>query len=298
MGANHLLRGLAGVGLALGVASGPAPQVFRGRVDVVSANVSVRDGNKLVTGLGTGNFVLTDNGVPQQIEAVSNEAVPVDLTIVVDVSQEAVAHRRIAEFRSDVQQIGALLKRADRLQVLAAGTYVKAIVPLQPVSDAWSLDALPQGGGLSNVDATAMALIQPAETDRRQVIVVFTEALDTFSTIPRQALPAIAKRSDALLQIVLAKTWTGGVGRGNYGLPSSAMAFVEAAQITGGDGIPLGGGVVDAVKNVLQSFAQSYVLRYSPRGVDPSGWHELSIRVTGTRGSNYRVRARRGYFGG
>ena len=244
---NHLvLTGrLVSVALTIGVLQAPAPQVFRARVDVIAVNVSVRAGNKLVSGLGAGDFVLTDNDVPQPIEAVSNESVPLDVTLVVDVSQEAVAHRRVAEFRSDVERIGTLLKPGDRLQVLANATYVKAIVPLRPMTDAWSLDALPQGGGLSNIDAAAMALMQPADLDRRQVVVIFTEALDTLSSIPRQALPAIAKRSDALVQTVLAKTWTGGVGRGAYRLPSSAQVFVEAAQLTGGDGIPLSGGVVE-----------------------------------------------------
>lgn len=275
-----------------------SPQVFRAGVDVVSVNVSVFSGNRSVSGLSAGDFLLTDNGVPQEIEALSNDAVPLDVTLVVDVSSEAVIHQRIGEFQSDITRIKSLLTPADRFQLLADGTYVTEIVPMQVASESRPLGALPAGGGISTNDAVAFALMQPTPPDRRHLVVAFTEVLDVFSSVRHDELPAIAQRTDALLEVVFARTWTGGPGRGRSQLPATAQAFASAAQITGGDARSLDRGVVDAMKDVLNQFSDGYVLRYTPRGVTRSGWHELAVKITGARNEKLALRARRGYFAG
>ena len=74
----------AGVGIAVSVALWLAPigashqAPFRARTDAVSLTVSVMRGKAPVTGLGAADFTLTDNGVPQTVEVVSLEQVPID----------------------------------------------------------------------------------------------------------------------------------------------------------------------------------------------------------------------------
>ena len=46
---------------------------------------------------------------------------------------------------------------------------------------------------------------------------------------------------------------------------------------------------------ILNNFRTTYVLYYSPRGVDPGGFHTISVTVNRPGAS---VQARRGYFGG
>ena len=76
-----------------------------------------------------------------------------------------------------------------------------------------------------------------------------------------------------------------------------SIALKEAAAATGGElrreklDLP----VARLFKSVIDDFKASYVLRYTPEGVNPGGWHELTVGVKGRR---YDVRARRGYFGG
>jgi len=54
----------------------------------------------------------------------------------------------------------------------------------------------------------------------------------------------------------------------------------------------------DAVvfERVLDEFRSSYLLRYTPEGVERSGWHELEVKIA--RPGSFDVRARRGYEGG
>ena len=46
---------------------------FRGRVDVVSLNISVLSGNKPVLDLKATDFLVTDNGIRQSVSNVSRE---------------------------------------------------------------------------------------------------------------------------------------------------------------------------------------------------------------------------------
>ena len=70
-----------------------AQAVFRARTDSVAISASVKRGNDPVAGLTARDFMLTDNGVPQAIEAVTIESVPLDVTLFMDTSGSAPAAR-------------------------------------------------------------------------------------------------------------------------------------------------------------------------------------------------------------
>src|SRR5262245_31368404 len=60
---------------------------FRTGVDLVALTVTVTDSaNRHVTGLTERDFVVTDDGVPQQVSFFASESVPLDLGIVLDTS--------------------------------------------------------------------------------------------------------------------------------------------------------------------------------------------------------------------
>jgi uncharacterized protein (DUF58 family) len=54
--------------------------------------------------------------------------------------------------------------------------------------------------------------------------------------------------------------------------------------------------VADALERVIGEFRSSYLPRFTPEGVEPTGWHELQVRVP--KSPRYRVSARAGYFAG
>jgi VWFA-related protein len=288
-----------GAAVRLVAAAGQEPvQVFRGQVDVVSVDVSVTDRSRPVVGLRAGDFRLTDNGVPQQIEAASADGVPIDLSLVLDVSNEAFVHRRIEEFRNDAAGIAAVLRPTDQLEIVADTTDVTVLSPMHPASGSMSVSAPPAGGGTSTCDAIVMTLLRSAAPGRRHLVVAFTEAVDYLSVTRWDTVPAVAERSDALLHVVLAQTWTGGYGHGRLAIPHTAQFLVDAAERTGGSTQPLGRSVVDTVKSVIADFHRSYLLHYTPRGVQRSGWHQIAVSVTTPARKKYVVRARTGYAGG
>ena len=80
----------AAVAITVGVSAGTRGQdqrpVFRAGTDVVTIPVSVRSSGSPVAGLSAVDFALLDNGVPQTLEVVSGDAVPADITLIVETS--------------------------------------------------------------------------------------------------------------------------------------------------------------------------------------------------------------------
>jgi hypothetical protein len=273
---------------------------FRTSTDDVQVPVSVRVGSRMVTGLTAADFVLTDNDVPQAIQAVSVESVPVDVTLIVGTSGSTTSVAvRLAK---DVQQIARLLRKDDALRLLRIDTFVEDLRPMAPVSAAFTVDATWRPNGFSSVhDALIAALVRPAAADRRHLVVAITDGVDTMSVTTADRVREVASRSDALLHIVTVRPPASGGARAfvrpRYN-EANLLILTEAAERTGGElrGRGLFGDAdpVSAFKRVFQEFRQSYVLRYAPENVERDGWHELSVTVSGE--PNAIVRARRGYY--
>jgi VWFA-related protein len=189
----------------------PPPQTFRAGTDVVMVDVSVRDGKLVVTGLSAADFVLTDNGVRQQIESVEATSVPLDVTLAVDVSGNpgmawrtaAKASEVNAALQREVNQVASLLRPADRLRLLTIDRYVRQVWPFLPANALPPVRGLEMDGLASTHDALAAALLHPVGPARRHVVIARTKGVDTISAVGAEALRAIAERSDARFHLVL-----------------------------------------------------------------------------------------------
>ena len=310
------------VGCATTVMAAQQP-TFRSDVEVVTVAVSVRDGNRAVTGLRAADFQLTDNGVGQTITSVDVDAVPVDVTLVLDTSgsTEWVVER----FRKDTQEIAALLRPVDQIRVLAIDTFAHELMPMRPAGAAIVLDGPPTGGLTALYDTLAVALMAPLDIDRRHLVVAMTDGIDTYSALRPDGLRLVAARSDAVLHIVHARSKFAGTpvymppDRRHALIPYDQRRFQRAiwgplepfmravyldldrellrlvAESTGGElhGPTLTGtGTVGAFKRVINEFRQTYVLRFTPEG-DRAGWHQLKVTVP--KSPRLTIRARGGY---
>jgi VWFA-related protein len=267
---------------------------FRGRTDLVNVDVAVHSGRTAVSGLSAGDFEVLDNGVAQTIQSLSIGALPIDLTVIVDVSNNVVGSGLANRFASDLRRLEPALRSEDRIRVLQAGTTVTEVVPMRPVSGAGPDARVTFGGGGSVSDALVIAMMRPADLDRRRLVVVFTQGVDYYSVVDRDDVVSVARRADVLLHAIIAEHRVNAVA--GRVVPMAAAAFIDAAEATGGDWRELKGDVIGAVREVVARFRSRYLLRYTPQGVTPGGWHELGVRVP--RNKSYEVRARRGYFAG
>ena len=278
------------------------PPVFRSTALGVAVDVSVRKGNTVVPNLTAADFTLLDSGVPQTIESVQIETVPVDVTLAIDVSGST--RGLLGRYRSDVAAIAALLRPVDRLRLIAFGTQVDEVLRLGSIAGRAPVERLAASSNSAVYDGIAAALLRPTGFDRRHLIVAFTDSYDNRSVVSPELLAAAASRSESVLHIVSPEPPSMGASDviGN-GLFWPAVALDAVAEATGGlRHTPAvwitepGGSLVFDFKKIFDDFRQSYVLRFRPAGVPPHGWHELTVALK-LKGS-YKVRARRGYFGG
>ncbi len=314
MTCRTLLIALAAASSALVAGSRATPgdqATFRSQVDAVSVDVSVRSGGTPVAGLTARDFALFDKGVRQQIEVVDTAAVPLDVSLLIDTSESTELF--VEQFKNDVRKIAAMLGPGDRLRLLTIDTYVNVIFPMQPAAGHPPIDGLTSNGLTSLYDALVAAMLRPVEVNRRHLVIALTDGVDTISATDARVLRDIARRSEATLHVArrplddlnaLLSFQCRMMGRCSPSRRSwipfadhDPAALAEAARLTGGElhepGIFTGGSPASMFKQILDEFRRSYILRFSPRGVVPTGWHELTVRIPAA--PSYSIRARSGY---
>lgn len=276
---------------------------FRARAEVVTVDVSVRRGNRPVADLTAADFRLFDNEVAQRIDWARADTVPIDVTLIVDVSGSTAG--ALDGFREDIVEIASLLRTVDRLQLLSFSNDVELVFPLQPATARPPVEQLETSRFTSANDAAIIGLLQRPTLDRRRLAVMFTDGQDSISRVPAETIERVAAGSETVFHVVWAGT--GGGRRDSmafvplpvWGLAENARQLLEtAAETTGGrtHGTAIfRRSLVGPFTRIFEEMRASYVLQYSPRAVEPGGWHAIRVEVAR---DDVEVRARRGYFGG
>jgi Ca-activated chloride channel family protein len=280
----------------------PASQapVFRAGADVVSVEASVRRDRRPVAGLKAEDFELLDNGVPQPIADVNHEKLPIDVTVLLDVSA-SVTGPALDELRRALRQLRADLGANDRLRLVTFNMSMRRVVDFaEPAVNIDRALASVGGAGSSAVfDSLAVALTAPVPPGRRQLIVLFSDGQDSSSITDAETLLDVAKRTAPTVAVVLtssARQRPASLLRTATKLGSATVGEM-ADQIAGETGgfvasIEPGDSLTSTFRRVLDQFRSSYVLFFTPTGVERLGSHTLEVRV---KRPKVDVRARRGY---
>jgi VWFA-related protein len=292
--------------LALLAAAQQVPS-FRGVTRRVAVDVAVLSGNAPVPGLTSADFTLADNGILQQIDAVGLAEVPVDVSLVVDVSGSTAA--QLETYRRDVSAIAKVVRPIDRLRVIAFETAVREIMPLAPSTGTVPVERLDSGRTSSVYDGIAAALLRRTESGRRHLIVAYTDGAENRSILTSDQIVEIGKSSEAVLNLIAPgrlpfivetdKPCRTGARTEMNAAPAPPCkgppALEQVVEISGGK-VHVGAEMVGAFKKIFRDYLNSYILYFQPTGVASSGWHELTVKIT--RRGRFTVHARRGYFAG
>jgi VWFA-related protein len=259
--------------------------VFRAATDAVTVNVSVRRSNRPVTDLVAGDFTIRDNGVTQKIASLIYEKLPVDLTVLFDVSG-SITGDVLEQLRRSVYELRRSVGPADRLQVLTFNMLARRLIGFDepPAAIDVSFANLATGGASAVRDTLAVALVSESPTDRRQLTVLFSDGRDNVSMTSPSQLIDIARRTTPTFSAVLAT-------------PTRRPAdktYLDLAAETGGSVVSLlpTDRLGDLLRRSVEQFRSSYVLTYTPAGVSPRGRHVIDVSV---RRPGLEVRARKGY---
>jgi Ca-activated chloride channel homolog len=282
-------------GEAVPIQQEPAP-IFRAGADAVTVDASVQRDRRPVVGLKAADFELLDNGVPQEITDVAYEKLPIDVTLLLDVSA-SVSGDDLDELRRALREVRADLGTGDRLRLLTFNMRVQRLIDFteSPSNIDKTLAQLRGGGSSAVFDGLAVALAAAESPGRRRLVVLFSDGQDSSSITDGNTLLDVARRSTSTVAIILASLMHERPASLLRATTEKVGAFSERiAGETGGivTSVKPGENLSSKFRRMLQEFRSSYVLYFIPRGVERSGSHTLDVRV---KRPGVTVRARRGY---
>jgi VWFA-related protein len=266
-------------------ASMQAP-TFSTRLEAVRVDVLVTDKGQPVRGLRPADFDVLDNGVPQTVDLVSFEQIPLDVILALDMSS-SVAGERLDHLRVAGRAVLDQLKKDDQAALVtfshavALGAALTADV--EPVRAA--LDRVQADGDTALIDGTYAGMMLGESDAGRGLLIVFSDGVDTSSWLSSDKALETARRTDVVVYSVSLRG------------PGKTTFLRDLSAATGGSLFEL-----ESTKNlsavfvgILDEFRHRYLVSYSPRGVSKEGWHRLEVRVKGGRAA---VKARPGYLAG
>ena len=302
--------------LALSVAAGaqaPAPSlpdvqeqrsVFKSSASLVALNVTVTQGDELVTGLTADDFEVYEDGVQQEVRFFESRSVPMDLILLLDASasmrdQMPVVHEAARGFLR-------ILRPGDRGAVVAFSDKVQVMQDL--TEDRERLEAAissTEGAGATALhNALYVALkqfgrrAQQAGDVRRQAIAVLSDGEDTSSLVSFEDVVGLARRVGVNVYTIGLRSEPASLRRGtSHALFSeSEYSLKSLARETGARAFfP---STVHELKGVYDDIAEElesqYSIAYAPANTRLDGrFRRIVVRVTAD--PDYRPRARAGY---
>jgi VWFA-related protein len=267
-------------------AASAAPQpTFSSRLEAVRLDVLVTADGQPIRGLQAGDFEVLDNGVPQTLDLVSFEELPLSVVLTLDVSA-SVTGVRLHHLRDAGQAVLGALRTTDRAALI---TFTERLTQDAPLTSDLeqvraALASVEPAGDTALTDGAYAGITVADNAPGRGLVIVFSDGRDTASWLSHRAVVDAARRSNAVV----------------YGVSAGARdtSFLrDLARTTGGRLYE-----VESASNLrgvflaaLEEFRHRYLVSYRPQGVARGGWHKVDVRVK-RRGAT--VRARPGYLGG
>jgi Ca-activated chloride channel family protein len=285
-------------------ASAHAPQsgaMFHTETAIVSLNVTVRDqSNRPVADLTPQDFLVLEDGRPQQIAMLSAERIPLSLSLLLDSS--ASMDRQLALAQAALIGFVQHLEPRDFASIIDFDSQVRILQPF--TSDRALLEQAVErataSGGTALFNALYVALKDLARVQtsslvdiRRQAIIVVSDGEDTQSIVDFDAVLDAAKRSQTVIYAIGLGSQTAGRRR-----RTSPNGFVlrRLAVETGGEAFFPGSAeeLAPIYQKVARELATQYLVAYVPTNVTRDGrWRSITVRVNR---ADCVARTRTGYY--
>lgn len=266
--------------------------VFGTVTEAVRVDVLVSDRGRPVSGLGSGDFELLDNGVRQDVRLVDAGELPLTVTLVLDTSQ-SVAGERLRHLVEACGRLLAALRASDRATVVVFDDDVQTLV--SESSDIpgirRELEKVSAGGRTSLNDAAYAGLLPRGPAEGRRLMVLFSDGADTQSWLDRDAVLRAARRAETVVYGVGLRDERASAESDTLRSLLEALPTATGGELLrAGDSRDLGG----VFAKIIGEFRQRYWLAFTPTGVrQGDGWHTLSVRVKKGR---VTTRHRLGYY--
>ena len=262
--------------------------VFSSKVEAVRVDVLVTDrekGGTAILGLTPSDFEVLDNGVPQQVDLVSFEQIPLNVVLALDMS-ESVSGDRLDQLRDASAKLLNALTNDDQAGLVAFTQRVVLGSKLTKDVDAVrrAMTPLDDAGDTAVIDATYTAMMLGESDVGRGLVIVFSDGVDTASWLTDEVVLNTAKRSDVVVYAVSVQSRL------------KPEFLRELTSATGGRlyEIEKTANLSQVFLSVLEEFRHRYLISYTPNGVEHSGFHKIDVTIKGRKAV---VKARPGYLG-
>lgn len=256
---------------------------FSSKVEAVRLDVLVTDKGQPLLGLGAADFEVLDNGVPQRVDLVSFEQIPLNVVLVLDMS-DSVAGDRLTRLRAAAGALFPAFREEDQAALVTFSHVVQLGAKLSKDFDPLraALDDAQGMGETALVDGTYAGITVGESDVGRSLLIVLSDGLDISSWLTPEAVLEVARRSDVVAYAVSVRS-------------EHRPDFLRDLTAT------TGGRLLEVEKtenlgsiflSVLEEFRHRYLVSYTPKGVATDGWHRLDVRVN----RDATVKARPGYL--
>jgi Ca-activated chloride channel family protein len=240
-----------------------------------------------VLGLRQGDFVVAEDGEPQQVTTFAAGEFPLAIALGVDRSW-SMAGQKLADAKAAARSFLGLLKAEDRSMVVAISAEADVIAPLS-TDRAAQLRAIQQLDPWSTTalhDAIVASLDRLEPEAGRQALVLFSDGSDRYSVTKPDAVLLRARRSNALVYPIA------------FGKTRSPF-LAELAVLTGGRSFLLRDTreLEKTLATIARELRHQYLLGYTPARpivAGESAWRSIRVSLRNPR-PGVRVRARDGY---
>jgi Ca-activated chloride channel homolog len=274
-------------------AAGDQQPTFRAGISLVRLDVAVLANGRPLQGLTREDFEIVDNGVPQRLEEVLGDEVPLDVAFVIDRS-ESVKGETLARLKEAAQATFNGLGERDRAALLTFSDRMSldAALGTSRAAFAKALSEVRGGGATALFDALYGAVSLTELERRRTLILLFSDGYDNRSWLTSAQVVQAAKESEAVISAVALRPTSRGWG--DRATAPLIEVLKQVCDTTGGEVVAVERreALRTAFLKILENMRSRYLLTYYPTGVERVGWHELKVRLRNKRGT---VIARPGY---
>jgi Ca-activated chloride channel homolog len=259
-------------------------------VNSVLLEASVQDAKgRFVKGLSPSQFSVLENGIPQTLDVVRQEAVGATFALMVDSS--ASMSRRMDFVQRTAATLSGYMTPLDRMIVAPFTKGLGAVTG--PTNDRPTIlegiQAIHPGGGTAILDSLTQVAHSLANAEGRRAIVLITDGYDENSTTDfAEALTAV-RSTGATLYVV----GIGGVA--GISLKGERLLRQLALETGGRFFFPTRDEQLAEVHDTLTEDVQNrYLLTYTPRDQRVDGsWRAITVQ---TSVADYIIKTRPGYF--
>jgi VWFA-related protein len=293
----------------------PEPEeTIRVDSDLVDLRVSVLNLNSQNPGLTLQqrDFLVLEDGKPQDIEFFAAAETPFDLILLLDLSGST--KDKLKLIRKSAKRFVETTRANDRVSVVGFSSMARLVCPLTQDRELLkkSIDRITEPEGGTNFwDSlrTVLAILNASKNSaRRHAVVVMTDGVDNAlpdvlgdgSQTTFEELDKIVRSSDALVYPIYLNTEKETVKRFHIMKPAFAMAQQQLAEIAVASGTRLYRAerledLDDVYQQVIGDLGHVYSIGYRPTNKTRDGkWRAVSVKVVDRQ--DVLARTKEGYY--